>query len=338
MIQPPVKPVEWLGDRIRIIDQRKLPAEEVYLELSSANEVASAIKNMALRGAPLIGVVAAMGVAVEAKRLFALGTRNFKDGLAAALETLRKTRPTASNLFWALDRMADVVNSTDSLEICVERLESAALRIFDEDLEAGNRMGEVGSELIKEGSTLLTHCNAGGLATSGFGTALAPMYVAHARGKRFRVFADETRPLLQGARLTAWELKRSGIDVTVICDSAAHGLLRKGVIDAVFVGADRITRSGDFANKVGTYGLAVCANVNRVPFYVVAPTSTIDTDLESGDEIPIEERDASEIRQIGDLKIVPNGVKVYNPAFDVTPHQLVTGFITENGLVFPPFT
>ncbi len=337
-LEPVVRPIEWLGDRVRIIDQRKLPHEEVYLDLRSAEEVASAIKNMAIRGAPLIGIAAAMAIALEARGLAKSSEDGFNAGLERAVEILRRTRPTASNLFWALERMKNVLKSGASRERCVEELEREAIRIFEEDLEAGRKMGEAGAELIKDGSTLLTHCNAGGLATSGFGTALAPMFVAHSKGKRFKVFADETRPLLQGARLTAWELKKWGIDVTVICDSAAHGLLRKRLIDAVFVGADRITRSGDFANKVGTYGIALSAKANGVPFYVVAPRSTIDFSLRSGDEIPIEERDASEVSTIAGLRIIPDGVSVRNPAFDVTPRELVTGYITEDGLVSPPFT
>lgn len=341
-MEPVVRPIEWLGDRIRIIDQRRLPHEEVYIDLNSADEVAAAIKNMAIRGAPLIGIAAAMGVAIEARRLLEAGKDAFRDGLGKAIEALGKTRPTARNLFWALgrisDRLKDILESGGSPEDCAEHIEREAMGIFEEDFEAGRRMGESGAELIKDGSTLLTHCNAGGLATSGYGTALAPMFVAHSMGKRFKVFADETRPLLQGARLTAWEFKKWGIDVTVICDSAAHGLLRKGMINAVFVGADRITRSGDFANKVGTFGLALSANASGVPFYVVAPKSTIDLTLGSGEEIPIEERDGDEVATIGGLRIIPDGVKVYNPAFDVTPRELVTGYITEDGLVSPPFS
>jgi methylthioribose-1-phosphate isomerase len=216
-------------------------------------------------------------------------------------------------------------------------LTADAIAIYSEDLETGLRMGQIGVDLIGEGSTLLTHCNAGGLATSGFGTALAPMYVAHERGIAFKVYADETRPLLQGARLTAWELKRAGIDVTVICDSASHLLMSRGAVDVVFVGSDRITRSGDFANKIGTYGVALSAKAAGVPFYVVAPMSTIDFGLERGEDIPIEERLPAEVTDMCGKRVTPPGVPAYNPAFDVTPAELVSGIITEKGLIRPPY-
>ncbi len=337
MIEPPVKPIEWLEESIRIIDQRQLPLCEVYLELKTASEVADAIKTMALRGAPLIGIAAAMGVALEALHNKDLEEATFKAELENTIASLRATRPTAKNLFWALERMEGVLKAAQPTEQAVADLRAEALKIYDEDLETGRRMATIGAQLIKDGSTILTHCNAGGLATSGFGTALAPMYLAHANGIRFKVYADETRPLLQGARLTAWELNKAGIDVTVICDSTAHGLLRQRRIDIVFVGADRITTSGDFANKVGTYGVALSANASGIPFYVIAPTSTIDLDLASGSEIPIEERSPEEVSVIGGTRFVPQGVKAYNPAFDVTPHNLVTGFITEKGLIDRPF-
>ena len=335
MLEPPVKPIEWLKERIRIIDQRKLPLEEVYVDLRSSSEVAEAIKTMAIRGAPLIGVAAAFGVALEALRT--ANEANFHEHLEDAIDELRSTRPTATNLFWALARMESILKDNDEALVCASALEAEALRIYEEDLETGRRMGKLGEPLIKDGSALLTHCNAGGLATSGFGTALAPMYFAKAAGKRFKVFADETRPLLQGARLTAWELSKAGIDVTVVCDSAAHGLLRRGMVDVVFVGADRITTSGDFANKVGTYGLALSAKASDVPFYVVAPTSTIDFELTEGEDIPIEERSPEEVTCIGGTRLVPCGVEAFNPAFDVTPSDLVTAFITEEGMVEPPF-
>jgi methylthioribose-1-phosphate isomerase len=339
--EPPVRPIEWCEDKVRIIDQRLLPGQEKYVDLRDAREVADAIEGMALRGAPLIGVAAAMGVALESRRLTDLPLTKFQQHLGEAVEVLRATRPTASNLFWALDRMQSVLLAASCAERdardCSDVLVAEAIKIYEEDLETGLRMGEIGVELIKDGLTLLTHCNAGGLATSGFGTALAPMYLAAERGIRFQVFADETRPLLQGARLTAWELARAGIDVTVVCDSAAHLLLSQGRIDLIFVGADRVTLNGDFANKIGTYGVAVSAKANRVPLYVVVPTSSIDFSLADGGKVPIEERDAFEVTHISDVMLTPQGVPAYNPAFDVTPGRLVAGFITEQGLLGPPY-
>jgi methylthioribose-1-phosphate isomerase len=340
MPEPPVKPIEWLEDHIRIIDQRKLPATESYLDLKTAGEVADAITDMALRGAPLIGIAAAMGVALEACNSACDDWEVFSGRVADAIDLLSSTRPTASNLFWALRRMRrsmEKAATTRSPQDCRDAVVAEAVRIFREDLETGMSMGRTGADLIKEGHTLLTHCNAGGLATSGFGTALAPMYFAHSEGRRFSVYADETRPLLQGARLTAWELARAGIEVTVICDSACHLIMARGRVDLILVGADRITLSGDFANKVGTLGVALSARRNGIPFYVVAPTSSIDFQLERGDDIPIEERDSDEITHLSGVRVMPAGVAAYNPAFDVTPAEVVTGFITERGLIGPPF-
>jgi methylthioribose-1-phosphate isomerase len=338
-LEPPVRPIEWCGDGVRIIDQRLLPQTLEYVDLNNAREVAEAIKTMALRGAPLIGIAAAMGVALESRHLVSSSWEQFRAAIEESIEVLGSTRPTASNLFWALNRMAVKLDEATgrSPEDCSRALVAEALRIYEEDLDMGARMGKIGVELIKDGFAILTHCNAGGLATSGFGTALAPIYLARRRGLRFKVFADETRPLLQGARLTAWELAQAGIDVTVICDSASHLLLSRGQVDIVFVGADRITLSGDFANKVGTCGVAVSAKANDVPLYVIAPSSTIDFDLDRGADIPIEERDPYEVTHISDVQITPPGVSAYNPAFDVTPADLVSGIITENGLIKPPF-
>jgi methylthioribose-1-phosphate isomerase len=339
-LEAPVKPIEWLDDRVRIIDQRCLPDRECHLDLKDAGEVAEAIRGMALRGAPLIGIAAAMGLAVESRRWMTSSWKDFNLRMEDAVEILRSTRPTASNLFWALERMRSVLagfRDESAPGPCSDALVIEAIKIYEEDLETGRRMGRIGAGLIKEGFTVLTHCNAGGLATSGYGTALAPVYVAKERGIAFRVYADETRPLLQGARLTAWELSKAGIDVTVICDSASHLLFSRGMIDLVFVGADRITISGDFANKIGTLGVARSAAARGVPFYVVAPTSTIDFALDSGEDIPIEERGASEVTVISGIRITPPDVPAYNPAFDVTPGELVTGFITEKGMVGQPF-
>jgi methylthioribose-1-phosphate isomerase len=339
-LEPPVKPIEWLGDGIRIIDQRCLPESECHLLLEDAGAVAEAIRGMALRGAPLIGIAAAMGLAVESRRWSSSSWAEFSLRMEDAIELLRSTRPTAGNLFWALERMRGIMaasTGTSSPRRCADALVAEAIRIFDEDLATGLEMGRIGADLVAEGSTVLTHCNAGGLATSGYGTALAPLYVAAQRGVGFRVFADETRPLLQGARLTAWELARAGIRVTVICDSASHLLLSKGLVDIVLVGADRITTSGDFANKIGTLGVGRSARAAGIPFYVVAPTSTIDSNLGKGEDIPIEERDASEVTHLAGVRITPPDVAAYNPAFDVTPADLVSGIITEKGLVGPPF-
>lgn len=340
MHEPPVRPIEWLGDSVRIIDQRALPQSEIHLELRELGEFTAAIKTLAVRGAPLIGIAAAMGVAVEAKRWAGSSWDSFETKVTHAIDELNRTRPTAVNLFWALGRMREVLiagKEGRSPGETAGALEGEAERIYEEDLDMGYRIGEIGADLIERGFTVLTHCNAGGLATSGFGTAIAPVYVAHSRGLSPKVIADETRPLLQGARLTAWELKHSGIDVTVVCDSAAHLMMARGRVDIVFVGADRITASGDFANKIGTYGVALSARANGVPFYVAAPSSTIDFDLATGDQIPIEERDEEEVTTIAGTRVVPEGVRVANPAFDVTPAGLVTGIITEKGLLKPPF-
>ena len=340
MHEPPVKPIEWLGESVRIIDQRALPETETHIELREVAEFADAIKTLAVRGAPLIGIAAAMGVAVEAGRRAASRWDSFEAGVTRAINDLNETRPTAVNLFWALGRMQEVLSAGKderSSEKTADALAREALSIYEEDLSMGRRIGEIGAGLIEDGFTVLTHCNAGGLATSGFGTAIAPVYVAHSRGVNLRVIADETRPLLQGARLTAWELKHAGIDVTVVCDSAAHLMMARGGVDIAFVGADRITASGDFANKIGTYGVALSAKANGVPFYVAAPSSTIDFDLMTGDQIPIEERDEEEVTRIAGRRVVPEGVRAANPAFDVTPAGLVTGIITEKGLFTPPF-
>jgi len=340
MHEPPVKPIEWVDGCVRVIDQRALPQSETHLELRNLEEFAVAIKSLAVRGAPLIGIAAAMGVAVEAGKWAGSAWDSFETKVTLAINELNKTRPTAVNLFWALGRMREVLTSGKdgrSAEETARALEAEARRIHEEDLDMGYRIGEIGADLIRDGFTVLTHCNAGGLATSGFGTAIAPVYVAHARGVNLSVIADETRPLLQGARLTAWELKHAGIDVTVVCDSAAHLMMARGRVDVAFVGADRITASGDFANKIGTYGVALSAKANGVPFYVAAPSSTIDFDLVSGDQIPIEERDEVEVTTIAGTRVVPEGVRAANPAFDVTPADLVTGIITEKGLFKPPF-
>ena len=310
--------VRLLPGKLRIIDQTKLPQELVYLELDDVDEIFDAILRLSVRGAPAIGCAAALGLAACAQHIasdFGASVEKLADQLAAS-------RPTAVNLFWALDRC----RKTNSMEALIRE----ALAILEEDIQMCQAIGNHGASLIEEGVGILTHCNAGALATGDFGTALSPMYVAHEAGRKFTVYSDETRPLLQGSRLTAWELQQVGIDVVTICDNMAAQVMKEGRAGLVIVGSDRIAANGDAANKIGTYGLAVLAKHHGIPFYVAAPTSTIDVSLEHGDLIPIEIRDAAEV-------MAPEGVRVYNPAFDVTPNELITGIITENGLHRPPF-
>jgi len=328
------KTMEWTGNSLRLLDQRKLPFIEEYVECKTHEEVAHAIKEMIVRGAPAIGVTAAFG--------YVLGFREYRSGdlkewMKQVKEVLSRTRPTAVNLFWALNRMEKVFLENLQNENLGEILEEEAMKMAQEDIETNRAIGRNGAELIEDGSTILTHCNAGALATVDYGTALGVIRAAVEAGKRVRVFADETRPYLQGARLTAWELMKDGIEVYVITDNMAGWLMKRGMIDAVVVGADRIALNGDTANKIGTYSLAVLAKRNNVPFYVAAPISTIDPTIKSGDEIPIEERRAEEVTHCGGNRIAPEGVKVLNPAFDVTENSLITAIITEKGVIKPPF-
>jgi methylthioribose-1-phosphate isomerase len=318
-----------------------------YLRLSSEVEVAAAIRSLKVRGAPAIGVTAAFGVALALTRLWRtrqadLTSVEARAALAGAAEVLCQARPTAVNLSWAVQRMlrcADAAIATGCpLAELVERVQHEAQAVADEDAAACLAMGRYGATLIPEVATLLTHCNAGALATAGLGTALAPFYIAHRAGKRLHVFVDETRPVLQGARLTAWELQRAGIPLTLITDSMAAHFMRYGGITAVFVGADRIAANGDVANKIGTYGLAVLAQAHGIPFYVVAPRSTVDLTLSAGEQIPIEQRDPSEVTTVGGAILAPAGVAVANPAFDVTPHRYVTALVTEAGIAHAPYT
>jgi methylthioribose-1-phosphate isomerase len=333
------KTIEWKKDCVRLLDQRKLPVCFRYLECRDASSIARAITTMAIRGAPAIGIAAAMGIALAAKKFKTLDPWVFRDKVEKVCEQLSRTRPTAVNLFWAVDRMRRVLNQVHSAgtEGLKRKLEEEALRIYEEDLAANQKIGEWGERLIRNGDGVLTHCNAGGLATAGYGTALGVIYAAWKEGKRFHVFADETRPLLQGARLTSWELVQEKIPVTVITDSMAGWLMKKGEISLVLVGADRIARNGDTANKIGTYSLAALAKWHGIPFYVAAPTSTFDLSLPSGKDIPIEQRDGREITHLAGRPIAPAGVKTFNPAFDVTPHSLIHGFITEKGIIRKPF-
>ena len=332
-----LKAVQWASDRLRLIDQTRLPLEEAYLELRDYRQVASAIKEMRVRGAPAIGMAAAYGLVLGAHGIEAQNKEDFLNQLAQVKEELAATRPTAVNLFWALERLWRVVEGEADPTHIKSRLLEEAERMQVEEEASERRLSEYGAELILDGATVLTHCNAGALATVGYGTALGAIRMAHEKGKKVRVYADETRPRLQGARLTAWELQRLGIPVTVIADVAAGSLLARGLIDCVMVGADRIASNGDTANKIGTYPLAVLAMENGVPFYVAAPLSTIDLSLGSGSEIPIEERPAEEVTHIGGQRIPPEGVEVANPAFDVTPHQYITAIITERGVVREPY-
>jgi methylthioribose-1-phosphate isomerase len=312
-----VEPIRWNGEALELMDQRRLPREMTYVTCRDAHEVARAIRDMIVRGAPAIGVSAAFGMALAARR---------GDDLVAAAGELRAARPTAVNLAWAVDRMLKARGATAEAE-----------KIFREDLEANHRIGRFGAELLGARATVLTHCNAGALATAGYGTALGVIRAAVEMGKQIAVFADETRPYLQGARLTAWELQQEGIDVTLITDSMAGHFFQQQKFDAVVVGADRIAANGDTANKIGTYTLAVLANAHGVPFYIAAPISTVDIATPSGASIPIEERSASEVTDIGGTRIAPVGVAVRHPAFDVTPAKLITAIITDRGVLRPPY-
>jgi len=327
--------LRWTKGKLRLIDQRKLPQPLVYFDCDDHKKVAYAIKNLVVRGAPAIGVAAGYGMALAAKEYRDLEGESFFKKLKRASQALASTRPTAVNLFWALKRQEKLIEQNlDKTPSQIQRLLlEEALQIHEEDRQMCQAIGERGSKLVPQKATILTHCNAGALATGGIGTALGVIYTAVAEDKEVKVFADETRPVLQGARLTAWELRKQGIDTTLICDNMAGSLLASGAIDLVIVGADRIAKNHDFANKIGTYPLAVLANANKVPFYVAAPSSTFDESIPNGSKIVIEERDASEVLQSGKGKINVKGLKVYNPAFDVTPASLVSAIITEKGVI-----
>jgi len=334
-----IKTIEWKDDKIVILDQRQLPLKEVYVTYEDYLGVAQAIKNMVIRGAPAIGVAAAMGVALGAQGFGVQDFDSFYEKILTVAKRLASTRPTAANLFWALERMKGcaMANKDKPIPEIIELLKQEALNIYREDIESNRKIGKFGHTLLKDGDTVLTHCNAGGLATAGYGTALGIIYSAQDEGKRIHVIADETRPLLQGARLTAWELQKHGIKTTVITDNMAGTLMRQGKINSVIVGADRIAANGDVANKIGTYSVAVLAQKHNVPFYVAAPLSTIDLSIPDGSKIPIEERNPVEVQKIGTLQITPDYVDVINPAFDVTPAELVTAIVTEKGIAKPPY-
>ncbi len=332
--------IRWEGDGVALLDQRILPTREEYLVCRNAREVASAITDMVVRGAPAIGVTAAMGIALGVKQSSADGEQALRSTMDTVCDLMHQTRPTAVNLFWAIERMKARFEELlpDGRERLVDGLEREALEILREDIELNRRMGKHGAELVPDGARILTHCNAGALATAGYGTALGVVRAAVESGKKVEVIAGETRPFLQGARLTTWELAKDGIPVTLITDNMAGHLMAQGKIDMVVVGSDRIAANGDVANKIGTYSVAVLAREHGIPFYAVAPTSTFDLSIPSGDQIPIEQRKPEEVTHIQGVQIAPDGVGVVNPAFDVTPNRYVTAIVCENGVARPPFT
>jgi len=332
-----MKAIEWLDNRVRILDQTGLPQEEVYLELSRYQDIASAIKKLKIRGAPAIGVAGAYGVALGALKIKAKSREKFLEKLQAVSQTIASTRPTARNLFRAVDRMQQVAEACGDIEQIKTALVNEAINIQAEEAEATRKLSQLGAELIGDGFAVLTHCNTGALATAGYGTALGVIKQAWEQGKKLRVLATETRPLLQGARLTTWELKKADIPFTLITDSMAGYFISRGEVDCVIVGADRIAANGDTANKIGTYTLAVLAKEHGIPFYVAAPTSTIDLSLASGAQIPIEQRSQEEVTHIQGVSIAPEGIQAANPAFDVTPHKYITAIITENGIIREPY-
>ena len=338
-----IKTVEWTDEGVSMLDQRLLPNEEIYLMLHSYNEVADAIKTMVVRGAPAIGVSAAFGAALGVKQFVGTDVDDLEEDFNYICDVLAGTRPTAVNLFWAIERMRGVFQKlkaeTDSVSEIKQAMIAEAKTIFEEDLASTRALGTFGGELIPDNSTVLTHCNAGALATAGdYGTALGVIRGAIDAGKKVAVIADETRPFLQGARLTAWELQKDNIPVTVITDNMAGHIMKQGKIDAVVVGADRIAANGDAANKIGTYMVAVLAKHHNIPFYVAAPISTIDLECPTGEQIPIEERPEREVTHVREHQLTPDGVGIHNPAFDVTPNDLIAAIITDKGVASAPYT
>ncbi len=340
------KTIEWTSEGVRMIDQTVLPGEEVYNTYRTYSEVAEAIRSMVIRGAPAIGVAAAMGVALGVKNSSAQTVAELRSEFETIADTISRTRPTAVNLFWAVKRMRELFEKSlagagsdaEKVARAQKLLVEEGQRVLVEDIAINEAMGKHGATLLKDSSTVLTHCNAGALATGGYGTALGVIRAAVEAGKKIDVFADETRPFLQGARLTAWELAKDGIPVTVITDNMAGHFMKQSKIQAVIVGADRIAANGDVANKIGTYSVAVLAHENEIPFYVAAPLSTIDLSLATGDEIPIEERSPDEVTHWRGIQTAPENVRALHPAFDVTPHRYVTAIITERGIARDPYT
>jgi methylthioribose-1-phosphate isomerase len=334
-----VKTIEWKNNRVIMIDQRKLPRQETYVVCSNYRQVIRAIQTMVIRGAPAIGIAAAMGMALGARSIKALSLKAFKIRLKRIAREIAQARPTAVNLSWAVRRLEEKVERSPlkNIEALKKELIREARLMLAEDIAVNKRMGLLGQKVIENRDTILTHCNAGALATGGYGTALGVIRAAKEAGKRIQVLADETRPFLQGTRLTAWELIRDKIPVTLITDNMAGWLMKKGLIQKVIVGADRIAANGDTANKIGTYAVALLARAHGIPFYIAAPTSTIDPSLKKGDQIPIEERHPDEVTHLAGKRLAPHRVGVLNPAFDVTPHRLITAILTEKGILKPPF-
>lgn len=335
-----IRTIEWKNNAIRIIDQTKLPGECVYLEIKNLRTLWQAIKELKVRGAPALGAAAGFGVYLGLKDFKTADLRQFNRKLEEIVSYIGSSRPTAKNLFWGLARMKDaaLAHARDTIPAVKKALFQEAQRIVAEDMFSCRKIGDFGAQFIKNGDVVLTVCNAGALATIDYGTALGVIYKAKSQGKRFKVYSCETRPLLQGARLTTWELRKNGVDVTLICDNMAATLMSQGLVSLVIAGADRIASNGDTANKIGTYSLAVLSHYHKIPFYIAAPESTFDLDIASGKEIPIEQRDKKEVTELFYKRpIVPEGVKVYNPAFDVTPNRLITAIITDKGVIKAPY-
>lgn len=337
-----IRTIFWESDAVVMIDQKALPLEERYLTCHQYADVINAINDLTVRGAPAIGVAAAMGIALGALQISAISPADFQTEFYRICDHFAKTRPTARNLFWAIDRMKKrfeglLAERSARIKAIKEALIAEAILIGEEDIAINRRMGLNGRSLVRDGDHILTHCNAGALATAGYGTALGVIRAACEEGKNIHVFVDETRPVLQGARLTAWELMKEGIPATLITDNMAGFLMQQGKVNLVITGADRIAANGDTANKIGTYALAVLAKENHIPFYIAAPLSTIDLSIKTGDDIPIEERDSEEVTLFRGVRTAPMGIQVYNPAFDITPNRYITAIITEARVVRPPF-
>jgi len=333
-----MKTIEWLGNKLRVIDQTRLPQAEVYLELKRYQDVAAAIREMRIRGAPAIGVAAAYGMVLGAMDINARSRENFLEKLKPVSRVLVNTRPTARNLSWAVERMEKVADSAGEILQIKNLMSAEAIKIQSEQYEVDRKISELGAALIADGSTVMTHCNAGALATGGYGTAQGAITWAKENGKNIKVLVGETRPLLQGARITAWELRRTGIPFTLICDSMAGYFMARKEVGCVIVGADRIAANGDTANKIGTYGLALLAREHGIPFYVAAPVSTIDMSVDIGADIPIEMRSPDEVTHLQGVPITSKGVEAANPAFDITPARYITAIITEKGVIREPYT
>lgn len=335
----PFRTIEWKGDHIRLLDQTLLPNEEVYIDIRSVDDICDAIRRLAIRGAPAIGIAAAMGIALGMLDTPEQDRKSFNERFDRVCRQIAATRPTAVNLFWAIERIRNLFQASAEIDIAAvtELLIEEAVRMEEEDRRLCEQIGECGKDLIQDGDTVLTHCNAGGLATAGYGTALGVIRAAFEDGKKVKVVSDETRPLNQGSRITTWELMKLGIPVTLIPDNTAGALMQRGEIQKAVVGADRIAANGDAANKIGTYSVAVLAKHHNIPFYVAAPLSTVDMSIPTGRGIPIEERDPYEVTHLCGVRIAPEGVNVVNLAFDVTPHELIRGIVTEQGIASEPY-